>query len=219
MQYILCNLPKVFQKVRTWRQILISQQNSIFGGLKFLCEFKLFGEGPSGFRTTSAILLLNNHYFLPIVRRSPPWHSPPQTFTTPSVKSDVHHPRHSPPQTFTTSDIHHPRHSSQSTFVVWLAKTYSNEHSIQVKLQMRIIQLGEFTKIFLNSFICLFHILLIRLQWCTQAFPLLSMFDCFKYHQPLLGLPSTALVQGCLDCRNILNAWTVGEFFFWGWWL
>ena len=23
----------------------------------------------------------------------------------------------------------------------------------------------------------------------------------------------------CLDCRNILNAWTVGEFFFWGWWL
>ena len=40
------------------------------------------------------------------------------------------------------------------------------------------------------------------------------MFDCFKYHQPLLGLPSTALVQGCLDCRNILNAWTVGEFSF-----
>ena len=53
MQYILCNLPKVFQKVRTWQQILISQQNSIFGGLKFLCEFKLLGEGPSGFRTTS----------------------------------------------------------------------------------------------------------------------------------------------------------------------
>ena len=50
----------------------LSQQNSIFGGLKFLCEFKLFGEGPSGFRTTFAILLLNNHYFLPIVRRSPP---------------------------------------------------------------------------------------------------------------------------------------------------
>ena len=35
-------------------------------------------------------------------------------------------------------------------------------------------------------------------------------------HSALLGLPSTALVQGCLDCRNILNAWTVGEFFFWG---
>ena len=32
-----------------------------------------------------------------IVRRSPPRHSPPQTFTTPSVKSDVHHPRRSPP--------------------------------------------------------------------------------------------------------------------------
>ena len=32
-----------------------------------------------------------------IVRRSPPRRSPPQTFTTPSVKSDVHHPRRSPP--------------------------------------------------------------------------------------------------------------------------
>ena len=95
---------------------------------------------------------------------------------------------------------------------VWLAKTHSNEHSIQVKLQMRILQVGEFTKIlFLNSFICLFHILVIRLQWNTQAFSLLSMFDYFKYHQPpLLGLPSNALVQGCLDRRNILNA----SFFF-----
>ena len=61
---------------------------------------------------------------------------------------------------------------------------------------------------------CLFPILLIRLQWCAQAFSLLSMFDCFKYHQPLLGLQSIALVQGCLDCRNILNAGTVGEFSF-----
>ena len=82
---------------------------------------------------------------------------------------------------------------------------------------MRIIQRGEFTKIILNSFVCLFPIIIISLQWCAQVFSLLSMFDCFKYHQPLLGLPSTALVQGCLDCRNILNAWTVGEFFFWGW--
>merc|ERR1711873_228707 len=88
-----------------------------------------------------------------------PRHSPPQTLTTPSVKSDVHHPRHSPPQTFTTSDIH--------------------INSIRGKLQMRIIQHGEFTKIFLNSIFCLFHISLIRLQWCTQTFPLLSMFDCF----------------------------------------
>ena len=55
-----------------------------------------------------------------IVRRSPPRHSPPQTFTTPSVKSDVHHPRRSPPQTFTTpcvkSDVHHPRRSPPQTF-------------------------------------------------------------------------------------------------------
>ena len=55
-----------------------------------------------------------------IVRRSPPRHSPPQTFTTPSVKSDVHHPqckiRRSPPQTFTTSDIHHLRRSPPKTF-------------------------------------------------------------------------------------------------------
>ena len=47
-----------------------------------------------------------------------------QTFTTPSVKSNVHHPqckiRRSPPQTFTTSDIHHPqckiRRSPPQTF-------------------------------------------------------------------------------------------------------
>ena len=61
---------------------------------------------------------------------------------------------------------------------------------------MRIIQLGEFTKIFLNFFDCLFPIIIIKLQWCAQVFSLLSMFDCFKYHQPLLGLHSTALVQG-----------------------
>ena len=51
-----------------------------------------------------------------IVRRSPPRHSPPQTFTT----SYVHHPlckiRRSPPQTFTTSDVHHPRRSPPQTF-------------------------------------------------------------------------------------------------------
>ena len=53
----------------------------------------------------------NSLIFVSIVRRSPPRHSPPQTFTTP----DVHHPlckiRRSPPQTFTTPDIHHPRGS------------------------------------------------------------------------------------------------------------
>ena len=57
-----------------------------------------------------------------IVRRSPPRHSPPQTFTTPSVKSDVHHPRRSPPQTFTTSDVHHPRHSPPQTFTTPYSK-------------------------------------------------------------------------------------------------
>ena len=61
---------------------------------------------------------LNNQ----IVRRSPPRHSPPQTFTT----SDVHHPlckiRRSPPQTFTTSDVHHLRHSPPQTFTIaWTA--------------------------------------------------------------------------------------------------
>ena len=51
-----------------------------------------------------------------IVRRSPPRHSPPQTFTI----SDVHHflckIRHSPPQTFTTLDFHHLRRSPPQTF-------------------------------------------------------------------------------------------------------
>ena len=50
----------------------------------------------------------------------------------------------------------------------------------------------------------------------VNSFSLLSMFDCFKYHQPLLGLPSTALVQGCLDCRNILHLHLHFAFFFWG---
>ena len=61
-------------------------------------------------------LLYINYIGAPIVRRSPPRHSPPQTFTT----SDVHHLRRSPPQTFTTSDIHHPqckiRRSPPQTF-------------------------------------------------------------------------------------------------------
>ena len=62
----------------------------------------------------------NSLIFVSIVRRSPPRHSPPQTFTT----TDVHHPlckiRCSPPQTFTTPDIHHPlckiRRSPPQTF-------------------------------------------------------------------------------------------------------
>ena len=78
----------------------------------------------------------------PIVRRSPPRHSPPQTFTTsdvhhprhsppqtfttPCVKSDIHHPRHSPPQMFITSDIHHPRRSLPKTFITPCVK--SNFH-------------------------------------------------------------------------------------------
>ena len=41
-----------------------------------------------------------------IVRRSPPRRSPPQTFTTPCVKSDVHHPRRLPTP-FLKCDIHH----------------------------------------------------------------------------------------------------------------
>ena len=61
-----------------------------------------------------------------IVRHSPPRHSPPKTFTTPSVKSDVHHPRRSPPQTFTTSDVHHPlckiRRSPPQTFTTPYSK-------------------------------------------------------------------------------------------------
>ena len=61
---------------------------------------------------------------------------------------------------------------------------------------MRIIQRGEFTKTIVNSFVCLFPIIIIRLQWCAQVFSLLSMFEGFKCHQPLLGLHSTALVQG-----------------------
>ena len=62
-----------------------------------------------------------------IVRRSPPRHSPPQTFTTPSVKSDVQHPRRSPSQTITTSDVHHPlckiRRSPPQTFTTPFVKS------------------------------------------------------------------------------------------------
>ena len=71
-----------------------------------------------------------------IVRRSPPRHSSPQSYTTSDVHQplckirrsppqtfatpDVHHLRRSPPQTFTTPDVHHPlckiRHSPPQTF-------------------------------------------------------------------------------------------------------
>ena len=97
MQYILCNLPKVFQKVRTWRQILISQQNSIFGGLKFLCEFKLFGEGPSHLRTTSATLcwqlncpLVKLQYMLLISHSFPSWNI---AYHSKSLTLRHYHPR------------------------------------------------------------------------------------------------------------------------------
>ena len=106
-----------------------------------------------------------------IVRRSPPRHSPPQTFTT----SDVHHPlckiRRSPPQTFTTSDVHHLRRSPPQTFTTPSVK--SDVHHPR--------------------------------------------------HSPP-PIPKCDIHQGCLDCRNILNAWTVGEFSFGGddcrgWWM
>ena len=58
-----------------------------------------------------------------IVRRSPPRHSPPQTFATP----DVHHPhckiRRSPPQTFTTPDVHHLRRLPPQTFTTPFEKS------------------------------------------------------------------------------------------------
>ena len=71
MQYIPCNsallaqhtlfqkstfLPKVFQKVRKSRQILISRQSSVCWCLKFLYKSKLFGEGPFCLHTTSGTL-------------------------------------------------------------------------------------------------------------------------------------------------------------------
>ena len=109
-------------------------------------------------------------------------------------------PRHSPPQTFTTSDVHHPlrkiRRSPPRTF------TTSNVHHLrrsppQTFTTPDVHHLRHSPP---QTFIIPF----------VKSFSLLSMFDC------LLGLPSTALVQGCLDCRNILNAWTVGEFSFGG---
>ena len=73
MQYVPCNKalfsqetlfltqistfwPKVFQKVRKTRQIIISRRYSVCWGLKFSSESKLFGEGPLCLRTTSATL-------------------------------------------------------------------------------------------------------------------------------------------------------------------
>ena len=68
MQYIPSNsallaqetvfLPKVFQKLRELRQILISQRNRVGSGEKFSSESKLFGEGLSCLSTTSATLSL-----------------------------------------------------------------------------------------------------------------------------------------------------------------
>ena len=49
-------LPKVFQKVRKSQQILLSRQNNVCLGLKVLSKSKLFSEGFSCLRTTSATL-------------------------------------------------------------------------------------------------------------------------------------------------------------------
>ena len=132
---------------------------------------------------------------LPIVRRSPPRRSPPQTFTTSevhhprrsppqtfttlSVKSDVHHPRRSPPQTFTTSDVHHPRHSPPQTFTTPSVKSdvHHPRHSP------------------------------------PQTFTTSDIHHPRRSPPPILKCD---IHQGCLDCRNILNAWTVGEFSFGG---
>ena len=113
-----------------------------------------------------------------------------QTFTTP----DVHHLRRSPPQTFTTSDVHHPsvksdvNHPRHSPPQTF---TTSNIHH----------QPGSPPQTFTTPDI---HHPLCKIK--------LSPPLC----QNVTFTTSTALVQGCLDCRNILNAWTVGEFFFWG---
>ena len=50
-------LPELFQKVRKWEQILISGQNSVCQGWKFLSESKLFGRWHLCSRATSATLL------------------------------------------------------------------------------------------------------------------------------------------------------------------
>ena len=108
-----------------------------------------------------------------------PRRSPPQTFTTPCVKSDVHHPRRSPPQTFTTSDVHHPRHSPPQTFTTPSVKSdvHHPRHSP------------------------------------PQTFTTSDIHHPRRSPPPILKCD---IHQGCLDCRNILNAWTVGEFSFGG---
>ena len=53
-------LSKDFRKVCESRQILISRQNSICQGLTFSSRSKLFSEGPSCHRTTSATLMLSD---------------------------------------------------------------------------------------------------------------------------------------------------------------
>ena len=50
-------LPQIFKKVQILRQILILQQNSVFKGLKFSAESKLFSESPSCLCATSATLI------------------------------------------------------------------------------------------------------------------------------------------------------------------
>merc|ERR1712012_700685 len=114
------------------------------------------------------------------------------TFTTPCLNSDVHHPRRSPPQTFTTpsvkSDVHHPRRSPPQTF------TTSDVHHPQCKIRRSPPQ--TFTTPFVKSDV--HHLRHLPPQTFTTPYSKMR-------HSPRL-----------FGHRNILNAWTVGEFSFGG---
>ena len=68
------------------------QPHFFFNSLIFVSVLLEFHHLMPHFSSSTTSILASLH--LPIVRRSPPRHSPPQTFTT----SDIHHLRHSPPQ-------------------------------------------------------------------------------------------------------------------------
>ena len=83
----------------------------------------------------------------------------------------------------------------------------------------------------LSVFIILVRNCLFLLSWCQVVRfiilePNCPVLNCLVPNCPLYYLGaklSGAKLSGaklsynrCLDCRNILNAWTVGEFFFWG---
>ena len=96
-----------------------------------------------------------------------------------------------------------------------LAKTYSNEHSIQVKLQMRILQVYQ------NLILKLLHLFV---SYITNKITVVYTGIFIAFHVCLFQISSTTAWTalycpgaGLFGMQEHFECLAVGEFFFWGW--